>query len=95
MMYDANAYKSASRYLLNGVVMGYTSAKVKIYNPEDRSKFIELDLVVDTGSTYTWIKEDRLKGLGLKTMDVRSFRTIDNRVIKRSVGEAVVECLGK
>jgi len=75
--------------------MGHTTARVKLYNPRDPSRCLELELLVDTGSTYTWVKRDRLKKLGIKSMGRRRFRTIDNRIIEREVGEAVVECLNR
>lgn len=75
--------------------MGYTVARVRLYNPRDESRFVELELLVDTGSTYTWIKRGRLEEIRVKPMGKRRFRTIDNRIIEREVGEAVVECLGR
>jgi len=75
--------------------MGHTIAKVKLFNPHDSSKQIELELLVDTGSTYTWIKRDRLEELGIKPTSKWKFRTIEGRVIERDIGEAIVECLGE
>jgi len=75
--------------------MGHTMAKVKLFNPHDSSKHVELELLVDAGSTYTWIKRDRLGGLGIKPMGKWKFRTIEGRVIEREMGEAIIECLGE
>ena len=75
--------------------LGHTTAKVRLYNPHDLSKCLDLELLVDTGSTYTWIKRDKLKELGIKPMSRRRFRTIDNRIIERDISEAVIECLGE
>ena len=75
--------------------MGHTVVRVRVYNPHDLSKSIELELLVDTGSTYTWIKGGRLEKLDIKPMGKRRFKTIDNRIIVREVGEASVECLGR
>jgi predicted aspartyl protease len=52
-------------------------------------------LLVDTGSTYTWIKRERLVRLGIKSMGKRPFRTINNRIVVREVGEAAIECLNR
>jgi clan AA aspartic protease len=68
---------------------------VKIYNPNDPSKSMERDLLVDTGSTYTWIKRSRPEELGIKPLDRRRLRTIESKVVEREVGEAIVECLGR
>ncbi len=75
--------------------MGHTIARIRLYNPHDLSKKLELELLVDTGSTYTWIKRNKLRELGIRPMDRRKFRTIENRVIERDIGEAVIECLGR
>ena len=75
--------------------MGYTVARVKAYNPKDESLSLELELLVDTGSTYTWIRRDRLEKIRIKEMGRRGFRSIDNRIIERDVGEVVVECLSR
>jgi len=48
--------------------MGHTVAKVKLLNPHDLSKRVELELLVNTGSTYTWIGRGRLEELGVKPM---------------------------
>jgi len=75
--------------------MGHTVAKVKLYNPHDLSKSTHIELLVDTGSTYTWIKGEKLEKIGIKPIDKRKFRTIDNRVIERKIGEAIAECLNR
>jgi len=75
--------------------LGYTIAKVRLYNPHDLSKCLDLELLVDTGSTYTWIKRSKLGRLGIGPMGRRRFKTIENRIIEREIGEAVIECLGE
>ena len=75
--------------------MGYVVADVRICNPRDESNCVDLRLLVDTGSTYTWVRGSVLRSLGISPVDKRRFRTIDNRVVVRFVGEAVVECLGR
>lgn len=73
--------------------LGHTIARVKIFNPHDPSRFIELELLVDTGSTYTWVRRGRLEALGVKPMGRRRFKSIEGRIIERDVGEAIIECL--
>jgi predicted aspartyl protease len=75
--------------------VGHTFARVKIYSPINPSKTLDLNLIVDTGSTYTWIKRAKLEGLGLKPIGERLFRTIEGKVIRREIGEAYIECLGE
>ncbi len=64
-------------------------------NPRDPSRQVELELLVDTGSTYTWIKRETLGELGMTATGRRRFRTIRGELIERDVGEAVIECLGE
>jgi len=75
--------------------MGHTVARVRLYNPHDFSRFVDLELLVDTGSTYTWVKRRRLEELSVKPMARWRFRTIDGRVVVRDIGEVIVECLGE
>jgi len=56
---------------------------VIISNPED-SQFKELDLVVDTGATYTWIPEDYLNQLKVKPKFTRKLRLADGKIIERN-----------
>jgi len=75
--------------------MGHTTATVRICNPQDRTKCIETELIVDTGSTYTWIRRERLEMIGVKPAGLKRFRTIEGKTIEREVSEAVIECLGE
>lgn len=74
--------------------MGHTEAEVKIYGP-DSSKIEVIELLVDTGSTYSWIPAETLEELGVERKKARKFETIEGRTITRDVGEAVLECLGE
>jgi len=65
--------------------MGHTTAAVRICNPQDRAKCIETELIVDTGSTYTWIRRERLEMIGVKPTGLKRFGTIEGKTIKREV----------
>jgi predicted aspartyl protease len=71
--------------------MGYTSAKGRLYNPVEQSKTLDLNLIVDTGFTYTWVKCSRLSNLELKPTGKRVFRTIEGRLVEREISEAIIE----
>jgi predicted aspartyl protease len=75
--------------------MGHTTATVRICNPQDNTKCVETELIVDTGSTYTWVRREKLEAIGIRPSKVRKFRTIEGKTIEREVGEAVIECLGE
>jgi len=63
--------------------MGHTVAVVRVCNPWDGSRCFEVELIVDTGSTYTWIRRERLEAIGVKPSGVRRFRTIEGKTVER------------
>ena len=65
--------------------MGHTTATVRICNPQDRTKCIETELIVDTGSTYTWVRKERLEMISVKPTGLKRFGTIEGKTIKREV----------
>jgi len=75
--------------------VGHTTALVRVCNPQDRARRLDLALIVDAGSTYTWIRRERLESIGLRPSGTRRFRTIEGRTVEREIGEAVIECLGE
>lgn len=77
------------------LTMGHTMARVKLYNPYDLSKHAELNLLVDTESTYTWVGREVLEKLEVRPTARWRFRAIDGRIVERDIGEAVIECLGE
>ena len=54
-----------------------------------------LDLLVDSGSLYTWAPRAVLERLGVTPVRRRTFRTIEGRDISREVGEAFMEISGE
>jgi len=73
-------------------IVGHTYTKAKVFNPNRLSKFVEVELMVDTGSRYTWISKDTLETLDLRPEKTAKFRTIDGRVLERHTGIAIIEC---
>jgi len=66
-----------------------------VLNPREPSQFLEVDLMVDTGSRYSWIRKDMLEKLGINPERVARFKTIDGRVLERPIGIAIIECVGE
>jgi predicted aspartyl protease len=75
--------------------MGPTVAKIKVYNPYNESKCLDLELLTDTGSTYTWVRRSRLENIDIKPIEKVKFKAIDNRIIERDISEAVVKCMNR
>jgi clan AA aspartic protease len=59
------------------------------------SKSTQIELLVDTGSTYTWVSSIVLKELNVKAKTTRKFKTIDGRLLERKVGEALIEYMNE
>lgn len=72
--------------------MGHTTVKVGIFN---KKKSREVELLVDTGSAYSWVSRAVLKELGIKPTNRRKFKTIEGKRIEREIAEAVFEYEGE
>jgi predicted aspartyl protease len=64
--------------------MGHKEIEVEIKG-EKGSKIMKL--LVDTGSTYTWIDKKVAEEIGIKKLGTHKFKTIEGKIIKREVGE--------
>jgi predicted aspartyl protease len=53
------------------------------------------DVMVDTGSEYTWIPESALRALGIIPVRIDRFETADGRVLERDVGFAMIHTAGR
>jgi predicted aspartyl protease len=69
-----------------------SKAKVKLIGKEG---ILEKELIIDTGSVYTWINKNDLEKIGIKFHAKRAFKTITGEIIKRKVGRAEIEINGK
>lgn len=56
---------------------------------------VEIDALVDTGSTYTWVPSVLLDQLGVQPQFALEFETADGRVLQRDVAEAIVYINGQ
>jgi predicted aspartyl protease len=72
--------------------MGISKTKVKIIGKKGS---IERELIVDTGSVYTWVNKNELERIGINPHAERTFKTITGELIKRKVGRAEIEIDGK
>jgi predicted aspartyl protease len=74
--------------------MGAFSVRVRVWNIKEPSRVVELDLLVDTGSTYTVIPGSVLEELGVRAGRIVRLRLADGRVIERPIGEVGIEAEG-
>jgi len=53
-------------------------------------RFEEIQALVDTGATWTWVPRDILEGLGHQPTLKRQLRTADNRIIERDAALVLI-----
>ena len=74
-------------------VIGITRARVVLHSIDMARKEV-CDLIVDTGSTLSWVPEEVAARVGIQATEVRTFRLADGRLVDRPVGEAILEAEG-
>ena len=75
--------------------MGFVKTGVRVSNPSNPSKYAELELLVDTGATFTLIPGALFKEIGVEADAKFRLRTADGRFIERDGGTVWVEVEGK
>ena len=71
--------------------MGTFRVKAKVWNPSKIGNVLDVELIVDTGATYTVLPAKTLEKLGIEVMRTARLRLADNRVIERPLGEIGIE----
>jgi len=74
--------------------MGAFSVRFEIGDQEGQ-RWLPLDGLVDTGSTYTWVPRDALERLSMSPQFQREFETADGRVIARDLAVAMARFDGQ
>jgi predicted aspartyl protease len=74
--------------------MGAFTVKVTVWNPRKPEIKIDLELLVDSGATYTVIPANVLKSLEIESIRLIRLRLADNRVIEKPLGEIGIEIEG-
>jgi len=74
--------------------VGLFKSKLAVWNPASPSRVEELELLVDTGASYSWFLRQRVEALGIRPTGKMQFRTIDGRVLERDVAPVFVRSDG-
>ena len=75
--------------------MGVFSIHMRVANPQDETRWRELELVVDTGATLTKLPGDLLQELRIARQSSVPAVTSENRTVTRAVGQAWVSIDGR
>ena len=70
--------------------MGTVTVAIEIGDPQGQV-FEELDVIVDTGSTYTAVPRQMLQRLGTPVERALPSETADGRIVPVDVGEATIK----
>jgi len=74
--------------------VGIFKSRLAVWNPASPSRVEELELLVDTGASYSWFLRERLEALGIRPTGRMQFRTIDGRMLERDVAPVFVRSDG-
>ena len=76
--------------------MGIFRTTVDLAPWHDHTKRLPLhDVMVDTGSEYTWVPRPLLEQLGVKPARTERFEAADGRILERDIGFAMVFAVGR
>ena len=73
--------------------MGITIITARVFNPENRSRKVELDFTVDSGAGYSVVPASILEELGIESDRTQSFFLANGDKIQRPMGIAGFEYL--
>jgi predicted aspartyl protease len=75
--------------------MGTFTTKLRLWKAEHPEAAEELGLLVDTGTSFSWILKARLERLGITAAYQMPFRTIDGRVLERDLAVVYIASDGR
>ena len=76
--------------------MGIFRTTVGVASLSDPHRRVDVaHMMVDTGSEYTWITEERLAQLGVSPVRIDRFETADGRILERHIGFAMLHAAGR
>ncbi len=74
--------------------MATFTVKVKVWNPANPSRFAEVEALVDTGATYSWISRDRLERIGVQVVRRLKFGMIEGHTVERDLAAVFLSAGG-
>jgi predicted aspartyl protease len=75
--------------------MGTFFVEVGLAAPQRPDRTEPHKLLVDTGSTYTWVSQAFLRALGLEPTERRRVMTIEGRAVERPAAEVLITLEGR
>jgi predicted aspartyl protease len=75
--------------------MGIFRTTLEVAAWSDAARKTISDVMVDTGSEYSWIPEEVLAELGIAPVRIDRFETADGRILERQIGFAILYAGGR
>jgi len=70
--------------------MGILREKVKIANPMDGANYLEIEMVVDSGATYSQVPASLLVQMKIDKKYKRQLKIATGEIIERDAGEIII-----
>ena len=68
--------------------MGMTTVRASLANVLDRSRRIDVDMMVDSGAIYSVVPGTVLRSIGVSAERTETFHLADGRSVRRRIGHA-------
>ena len=75
--------------------MGITNVRATVGNPADTGRRCEVELLVDSGATYSLVPAEILQSLGIEPHSAREFVLGNGEIVRRRMGTALFEYRGQ
>jgi len=75
------------KFKFNWFIRGTFKVRAKVWNIYEKLREAEVELIVDSGSTYTVLPESLLKNLMVKPMRTIRLRLADSKIVEKALGE--------
>ncbi len=74
--------------------MGIFNCRIEV-GTADQGRFEPIELMVDSGSTYTWLPRSLIQRLGLRVSGKRPVRLADGRILEKEGVDALIRIEGE
>ena len=75
--------------------MGTFFVEAIVADPKNPERREPLKLLVDSGSTYTWVSSSLLRQLGIEPAERRRILTIEGKTVERGAAEILITLEGR
>ena len=74
--------------------MGMTTVRARLANVIERTRRVDVDMLVDSGAIYSVVPTAVLRSIGVRAERTETFHLADGRSVRRRIGHAVFEIQG-